>query len=193
MTDRHAVPVQELDEVTAAARGEFGDLTVEQLNWRPAEGRWSIAQCLDHLITMNGLYFPVFTALRNGDYRPSFAARWSPFSGPLGRALISSTRPESVRKVKTGPRAQPSSSEIAGDIVERFAAHQSQLIEKLQGIPATTDWKRTIITSPLLGFVTYSLEDCVTLLVVHEERHLQQARAVLGAPEFPRASPGGQG
>jgi hypothetical protein len=38
---------------------------------------------------------------------------------------------------------------------------------------------KTIITSPLAGFVTYSLDDCLTILIVHERRHVLQAKRVV--------------
>jgi hypothetical protein len=40
---------------------------------------------------------------------------------------------------------------------------------------------QTIITSPLAGFVTYSLDDCLTILVVHERQHILQAKRVIGS------------
>lgn len=56
----------------------------------------------------------------------------------------------------------------------------------MRRIPHTIDRERTIITSPLLRWVTYSLDDCLTILVVHEKRHLQQAERVMEAGAFSR-------
>jgi hypothetical protein len=71
-------------------------------------------------------------------------------------------------------------------IVDRFDRHQAELIEHIRGIPGSIDRQRTIVTSPLAAFVTYSLDDCLTILVVHEQRHLQQAKRVMEAGAFPR-------
>lgn len=174
-----------LEAVTHQVRSEFGGLSAEQLNWAAAAGRWSIAQCLDHLMTINRLYFPMLAAVADGSYRPSLWARISPLSGFFGGLLVKSLGPDSPKPVKTSPKAQPSSSQISADIVARFAAHQTDLIKHITAIPASVDPDRVVVTSPLVGVVTYSLTDCLTLLVVHEERHLGQARRVVAAPGFP--------
>ena len=46
----------EAEAITGDAKALFGHLTREQLNWKPAANSWSVAQCLDHLITINREY-----------------------------------------------------------------------------------------------------------------------------------------
>jgi hypothetical protein len=174
-----------LESATSQVRREFGGLSAEQLNWTVGEGRWSIAQCLDHLIVINRLYFPMLTALADGAYRPSLWARISPLSGLFGRILVKSLSPDNPTPVKTSTKALPSSSNISADIVARFEAHQSELIRHIRAIPTTVDADRTVVTSPLVSLITYSLSDCLTMLAVHEERHVAQARRVAEAPGFP--------
>lgn len=173
--------VDELERVTRDVREAFGALSAEALNWKPSPTQWSVAQCLDHLITINRLYFPLLAALADGPVRPTTWERWSPFSGMLGRMLIRSLSPDATRPMKTSPKAEPSSSALPADMVERFAAHQQELAVLLRGIHADVDRRRTIVTSPLLAWVTYSLDDCVRMLVVHEQRHVQQAMRVRAA------------
>jgi hypothetical protein len=36
--------------VADETRRAFGQLSAEQINWKPGEGEWSIGQCFDHLI-----------------------------------------------------------------------------------------------------------------------------------------------
>ena len=164
----------------------FGGLSHRQLNWRPFAGSWSIAQCLDHLITINTLYFPLLASLRTGPPEPTLWERISPLSGLLGSLLVARLGPEYGKKVKTSPKAEPSASEIHG-IVDRFAQHQVELIQHYVQIPDDVNRAKTIVTSPLLRWVTYSLDDCLRILVVHEKRHLQQAIRVMEADGFPSA------
>ena len=42
-------------DVAEDARITFGSLDDKQLNWKPNETRWSVAQCFDHLVSSNGL------------------------------------------------------------------------------------------------------------------------------------------
>lgn len=179
---------RELAAVADEAKAVFGSLTAEQLNWKPAEKAWSIAQCFDHLITTHGLYFPLFEKLAAEGAKPTFLERASPFSGFFGRFLIKSMRPENQKKMKTTAKAEPSKSEIGGDIIERFAEHQRQIIERIERIPSSIDPAKTIITSPLLSIVTYSLADTYTILSVHCQRHLGQAKRVMEAERFPASA-----
>lgn len=186
MEERFQHVTAELSEIAAAAQAQFDDLSPEQLNWKPDAHSWSIGQCFDHLITTHSLYFPILEKLSAGGAKPSFWERVSPFSGFFGTFLIRSLRPENPRKLKTSSKAEPSASEIDARIVERFCVHQAELIDHIQHLPGRIDPGSTIITSPLLRFVTYSLEDSFTMFVVHGQRHLEQARRVMKTEGFPR-------
>jgi uncharacterized damage-inducible protein DinB len=175
----------DLQQVADDARSTFGTLSAEQLNWKPAEKSWSIAQCFDHLITTHSLYFPLFERLANGDLKASVWEKISPLSGFFGRFLIKSLRPENAKKMKTTSKAYPSSSAIDGDIIERYWKHQDELIEAIRKVPSDIDAEKTIVTSPLMGLVTYSLDDCYTILVVHGPRHFNQAKHVMENQAFP--------
>jgi hypothetical protein len=175
----------DLEQVADSARRDFGSLSPQQLNWKPAEKSWSIAQCFDHLINTHSLYFTVFQRLANGDKQSSFLERVSPFSGFFGRLLIKNLDPTNLKKMKATASVEPSASEIGGDIIDRFCGHQHELIKYIQALPPDIAPAKTIITSPLLGFVTYSLEDCFTVLVVHCQRHFGQAKRVTEVTGFP--------
>ena len=186
MSNRVEQVTNELRKSADDAKATFGSLTAQQLNWKPAPKSWSIAQCFDHLITTHSLYFPLFEKLANGSVKQSFWESYSPLSGFLGRFLIKSLRPENVKPMKTTSKAQPSASEIGGDIIERYVDHQKQMIESMMKLPDNLDPKKTIITSPLMGLVTYSLDDCYEIIAVHGPRHLNQAKRVMENHAFPR-------
>jgi uncharacterized damage-inducible protein DinB len=179
--------IADLESVTEDARTAFAGLTGDQLNWKPAPESWSVAQCLEHLIHINRLYFPLLDKLASGPVTPTFWEKYSPLSGVLGRALISALSPDNPRKSKTSRKAEPSASTIDAGIVDRFADHQAELITKVRGISPAVERHRTIVTSPMMGWVTYSLDDCLTIIAVHEKRHLQQAIRAMNADGFPDA------
>lgn len=186
MDERITYVASELKKTADEVNAAFGGLSAEQLNWKPAEKSWSVAQCLDHLITTHSLYFPLFERLENGTGRPSFWEKYSPLSGFFGRFLVKSLSPENQKKIKTTSKAQPSVSEIDGGIVQRYCEHQDQLIEHLRRFPEDIDPKKLTVTSPLAGFVTYSLDDTFTILVVHGQRHFGQAKRVMETDRFPK-------
>ncbi len=173
--------IVELSRQAEAAKTQFGGLSPDQLNWKPAADSWSIAQCFDHLIVTHRQYFPVLEAMAQSRYSPSFWTRISPFSGLFGRLLIKTTHPDNAKKAKTSPKAYPSESTIDADILEQYTKHQQELADRLNKLPANIDLKKTIIPSPLLEAITYSLDDCLTIFEVHGRRHFNQARRVMAA------------
>jgi hypothetical protein len=186
MTERVEQVTNELRKSADDAKATFGSLSAEQLNWKPTPKSWSIAQCFDHLITTHSLYFPLLENLANGSYKQTIWESYSPLSGFFGRFLIRSLRPENVKPMKTTSKAQPSSSEIDGDIIDRYVENQNQLIEAINRIPAEIDLAETKVTSPLMGLVTYSLDDCYEIIAVHGPRHFNQAKRVMEHEEFPK-------
>ena len=187
MSERVEQVTNELKKSADDAKATFGSLSVEQLNWKPAPKSWSIAQCFDHLITTHSLYFPLFEKLANGNAKQTFWESYSPLSGFFGRFLIKSLRPENVKPMKTTSKAQPSSSDITGDIIDRYVKNQDQLIEAIGKIPSNIDPRKMMITSPLMGLVTYSLDDCYEIIAVHGPRHFNQAKRVMENEAFPSA------
>ena len=66
-----------LEGTTKRVEDNFSMLTYDELNWKPAPERWSIAQHLDHLILVNSSYFPVIERINDGSYV-------RPFIGSIG-------------------------------------------------------------------------------------------------------------
>ena len=56
----------EAEVIAGDAKAHFDHLNSRQLNWKPADDSWSFAQCLDHLISINGEYYPTFNRILNG-------------------------------------------------------------------------------------------------------------------------------
>lgn len=47
------------------------------------------------------------------------------------------------------------------------------------------DLEKIVISSPVTSAVTYSLMDAYRIIVVHEQRHFQQAKRVIEETGFP--------
>ena len=176
--------VAELGEIAEEARREFGRLSAAQLNWKPSAAEWSVGQCFEHLIKANGGYFPVLGRIARGERRASGWEKWSPLSGLFGRVIERALNKEDGWKVKAPAKFLPAASEVEPGIIERFAGHQRELAE-MMGAVAHLDVRRTVITSPFSGFVTYNLLDAFRIVVAHERRHFRQARRVTKTPGFP--------
>lgn len=169
-----------MDSIAAQSLAAFGQLTGEQLNWKPHPDSWSIAQNLDHLIVVNETYYPILDALLAGTYRPSFLARIGFMVTFLGKTVLKAVQPDRQKKMKTFPIWEPGTSEVGDDILERFLRHQHELKLKIEGSKALLE-QGVVIASPANRNIVYTLETAFDIIVSHEQRHLEQAKEVLEA------------
>ena len=174
----------DLQTIAGDTRNQFGKLSVEQLNWKPAADRWSVAQCFDHLLTGNAAYFPIFDSVISGQKQTRVVERLPLFPKVWGRLLIKSLDPKTTRKMKAPAGFQPSSSNIPGSIIDDFVAQQKRVSDSIDAT-RNLEPERIVITSPAVSLVTYSLLDAFRIIVVHEKRHFQQAQRVTEEPLFP--------
>jgi len=177
--------ITELEEIAADAQKTFGNLSAEQINWKPDAESWSVGQCFDHLIKINTAYFPEFETIIKGERKQTFWEKYSPLSGIFGSLLYKSLSPQAARKLKAPRVVQPSASDIAPTIIEDFVRHQTEVIDKIRQTEKLNP-KKIILTSPFAKFVTYSLFDGFRIIATHERRHFAQAERVTQAENFPR-------
>lgn len=177
---------RELEAIARDAQATFGSLDERQLNWRPDASRWSVAQCLEHLLNANREMFQSLDAALDPVRRRTIWQRVPILPGLFGRILIRSQAPAVTRKFKAPAKAQPASSAIDQRIVERFVAHQREAAERVRALEGR-DAERIIMVSPFAALITYSAVDGCRLLVSHERRHVEQARRVISEPGFPLA------
>lgn len=183
MDERIQQVTSEMTKVGEEVRASFGELTPEQLNWKPAENSWSVAQCLDHIIRTNHEFDDEAKKFKSGTRKNSFWQNYSPLTGWFGRFLIR-TAMEDSKKVKAPSKRIVPPSEIGPDIVERFVSEIAEVNRKLEAF-AGVDREKTVLSSPFLRLLTYKLDDALTLLVEHTKRHIRQAKRVTGAEGFP--------
>ncbi|MDN5211244.1 DinB family protein [Fulvivirgaceae bacterium BMA12] len=170
--------ISQIDQTTDAFQKHFGALSVEELNWKPNPETWSIAQNIDHLIVINSTYFPVISNLKSGNYKLPFMAKFGFMVSFFGKTILNASKPDRKKKMKTFPIWEPAKSYISPDILARFSKHQSEL---KQAIEASEDLIKigSIISSPANKNIVYKLETAFDIIVVHEQRHLEQSKDVL--------------
>lgn len=173
----------DLDAMARDAAAAFGTLDARQLNWKPDETRWSVAQCLDHLLSANRGMLQSSAAALDPAAPKTIWQRLPVLPRTFGRLLIRSQSPSGARKFVAPAQAQPSASTIDGHIVEQFVAHQHELAARVRSLDATA--ARAVMVSPFVSFITYSILDGFRIVVAHQRRHFEQARRVIGAPGFP--------
>ena len=184
MSSENSNVASELEAVSANAQTTFGGLSDEQVNWKPSATGWSVGQCFEHLIKSNELFFDELDKIASGVRQNSFLEKYSPLSSFFGNLLINSLKKDS-RKFKAPTQKIVPPSKIDANIIEIFAAHQSELIGKIRRTESA-DWRKIKVTSPFMRFVTYKLSDGYQVIVEHEKRHVRQAERVMKADGFPK-------
>ena len=173
-----------LDAIAQDTQATFGGLDARQLNWRPDAARWSVAQCFEHLLTANGLIFQAAEAALNDTQPRTLWQRLPVVPRVLGRMLIRSQAPSATRRFTAPPKAQPATSDIAADIIQRFVAQHREAVAQVVALDERKA-ARTIMTSPFVRVITYSVLDGWRLILAHDRRHFEQARRVTLLPGFP--------
>jgi hypothetical protein len=178
--------IAELQRLSEDAARVFGRLSPAQLNWKPSAEQWSVGQCFDHLITTNASFFPDMERVAAGEHRNTLWARVSPLSGFFGRFILGALDPEKGRKIKAPRAFLPAASDVDADVVGRFVGNLSEVSARMRATEGV-DLGRTVITSPAMGLVTYTLLDAYRIFVAHGRKHFEQARRVTEAAGFPAA------
>ena len=176
--------IPELENISADAKKSFGELSPEQINWRPSTEGWSVGQCFEHLIKTNLLFFPELERIAGRTRTNSFWENYSPLSSFFGNLLVNSLKKDE-RKFKAPTQKIVPPSEINASIIEQFVAHQTELVEKIKRTE-NADWQKIKITSPFMKLMTYKLADGFRVVVEHERRHFRQAERVTQTEGFPK-------
>jgi hypothetical protein len=185
------IPVElreQLERIEAIKRDSMElveGLTDEQLNWRPDATRWSIGQCLKHVILSGAPNLSRLDALieearqreRTGQarFRQGIVARW----------FIRSMEPPPRFKAKTFRSMEPLEAVNGSTLIREFTEFHEALALRLRAMRGV-DPDRARMASPFFRPLRFTLGQTMALLVVHARRHLWQARQVLQHPSFPR-------
>jgi len=165
---------QKIDSLTKEFKDRFGDMAADELNQKPNAQTWSIAENLQHLITVNQSYFPMLEQVKDGKYKTPFLGRFTFYVNLMGKTILKSVSPESRKKIRTFPMWEPVAANLGSDTVCDFARHQDEFKNRItESKPALE--KGLVISSPANGNIVYTLEKAFDIMIAHEERHLHQA------------------
>jgi len=173
-----------LETIARDAQATFGALDATRLNWRPDANRWSVAQCFEHLLTVNRAMLKAAEDALDPSQPRTFWQRAPILPGFFGPMLVRSQAPENMRKFRAPSRARPTASDIAADVIERFVEQQRSAAQRVRSLDELIA-ARAIMTSPFARVITYSVLDGCRLVLTHDRRHFEQARRVMASAGFP--------
>jgi len=184
MNDKLKDLANDLEKTSDDVRNIFGSLSAEQLNWKPSQEKWSIGQCFDHLIAGNREMLSKIELKVRDRQSSTFFEKLPLLPRIFGPVVVKAVSPESARKVKNPKILDPAESDIPADVIERFLEGQEKAAASMEASEGV-DLERTIMTSPVAPFITYSLLDGFRIVVFHGQRHLIQAKRVMENAGFP--------
>lgn len=169
--------LQEVAKDFESARERLNRLaaTVPAERWaeRPAEGGWSVAECIAHLNLTSQAYVPLLReALGRGAAGGTAPARYR--RDLLGWLVWRAVRPEAKQKIKTSAAFIPTSTVPAKEMVAEFSRLQDEQIaitRQADGLPLG----KLKIVSPFGPKLKYNAYSALTIVAAHQLRHLDQA------------------
>lgn len=156
----------------------YQNLSGAQLNTPPANGGWSVAQCLEHLNSYGHFYLPAVRKVLQAVKIPVGSAGGTYRSGWLGTYFIHMMKPENPKKFKAFKGHIPAPKLDGAAVVAEFVEQQEQWLGLMAEITsaAQLNARVPISISPLIRL---KLGDVLGFMVAHNARHIQQADRVL--------------
>lgn len=161
-------------QLRTIAQAEFEPLDLALLNHQPAPGSWSILECLEHLNRYSRYYNP---QLAKALAKPSVATDQPIGYSWLGRKSVDMMRPDNRKKHTTLKHMNPSGSRLGREVLNEFLNHQTELLDLLAHAHAA-DLNRKAVPVEFFRLLKLRLGEALEFVVVHQQRHLQQALRV---------------
>lgn len=179
---------RQLRDVRADAEKLVEGLTDDQFNWSPAPGRWSIAECLDHLNSgwrvLGKLDYKIATATEQG------LRGEGPYRHPLlGRLYVRLMEPPPKIRARAPKAYVPKPGQPLSAVAPRFLELQDEIIRRVIAADGL-DLGGIRMSSPISRRFRMSLGQWFAFLAAHERRHLWQAWQVRKDPAFPGGQAG---
>lgn len=161
----------------------------EQLNWVPAPGVWSMAQCIDHVGRVNCLYLPIIhDRISRAQPLSNLADRSLRTAGWPSNLFLESVSPEGKRRVKVPAAGRPDSSpSINSEEPLQTLLETHTRIRELLNASRQPDLNRIRFKNPFFPLLRFTVATGILVMITHARRHLQQAERVALMDHFPRA------
>lgn len=176
--ERTAYHIEKINNNTKLFFEKFGGLSEEQLNFKPNNSTWSVAQNINHLIIVNNSYFEPIEKLIDGTYSTPLLARFDFFSNLFGKIILKGVQPVPKNKMKTFPVWNPVQSNLSKTILTDFEKSQNDLKASIYRCEDLIS-NKAVICSPANAKIFYKLDTAFEIITTHQLRHMNQAVTVV--------------
>ena len=171
---------RQVEALQQTARHQLLHVPNEILLRQPAPGKWSAAQCLDHLNAYARFYVPAIEQSMQAKLSGSLPPAPSPTfkSGWLGNYFTNMMLPKADGKPgmkMQAPKAYRPVAELdAKQVVNEFIEWQEK-IKVLLDRARLVNLQQIKIGTTLGSWLKFSLGDTFRFVIAHEQRHVAQA------------------
>lgn len=172
------------EEQLHTMKKHFLPLGSANMAWKSDHKAWSIRDCFEHL-NIYARYYGLQMRLRTGDLPVQKGGRHERFrSGWLGSWIIQSMDPSNGKKYQTLSRYQPKFGEPDANPVQELIQHLEEtmvLLDRAEGL----NLNQIRIPIQFFPLLTLNLGDCLHFMLLHQARHIAQAKTILQHTDNP--------
>jgi uncharacterized damage-inducible protein DinB len=154
------------------------NLSREELHYRPAADRWTVAECMEHIVIVEARLLGVIQKTLETEPDPSRRSAMEGQDDALVAGLVARVArfqaPEFVVPTGRWPDEQ---------LIKEFEDARRQTRAFAAGTNA--DLRRHFFKHPVIGDL--DLYQWLLLIAAHSDRHRVQSEEVMASPGFPRA------
>ena len=162
--------IQLLQQTEAGVFDAVKGLSPEQLNYKPAADKWSVAECIKHIAAAEKVLWAMAEPALNQPPNPEKRAEIKFGDDDLVKAVE-----DRSHKSKTFDALEPANSpyKTVAEALEAFKANREKLIAFVKNTDA--DLRNHVLVLPV---GTYDCYQFILLIAAHSNRHTQQIREV---------------
>ncbi len=168
-----------LTEQATIAVTEFKNLDIDKLNFKKTAEQWSILECVEHLNLYGDFYLPEMQKQLLDSINLEDSKVFKP--GMMGDYFVGLIKIKNgkIKKMKSPKDKNPVNSTLSITTLDRFLK-QEQLLQSILQQASTTDLTKIKTAISLSKFIKLRLGDTLRFYVYHIERHVKQAKKVIG-------------
>lgn len=166
---------REVKTISQFVETEVKKLPAEKLNQRPANGGWSLLECLEHLNRYAAYYNPALEKAMNlnqaSNSKPEITLTW------IGRKSVEMITPKNTKKHKTIKKMNPQGVMLQASVIDIFLKNQQQLLTLLQQAPHANLGKKAVPVE-FFKLLKMNIGETLLFMVLHEQRHFMQLQRI---------------
>lgn len=171
--------VDYLEQTRADLQNTVAGLSEDQFNFKPAADRWSIKECLQHIVLTETALWQMTDATLKATANPDKRSEIKVTDEDLVKRMTDRTN-----KVKTVEALYPEKATTVPTALSALNAFNEQRGKLIKFMKKTDDDMRNHVTQTPLGWLdSYQM---ILFMAAHSNRHTQQIAEVKADPNFPK-------